>query len=154
MRKILATASFVALAAAACGGGGSGGLGSAPQTTVAASAPSAPTTQAADTDGGGSVTSNTIPADFPMPIAAGANVTLVIANDVLSEPDYLVQYDVASSTAEELMALYRDFYTQQGMEILEDGLSLLAQSDAHFSAADLGKNGDVISVSLSWAPTS
>ncbi len=177
MKKLLSAMMLLSLLASACGGGSSAdNAPSAAEQTGSGSTSSAvnpsPTSDTSSSGAGanltgttlkvtgtnasgvaeGITTGETVPDGFPMPMPSGANVTFVVEGQGLSEPNYVVQYNVDASRLDELIALYTDFLDQQGMTFFGDSTSFGGESSTHLAGISILDSGATLDITLNWAP--
>ncbi len=166
MKKLLAAMLLVSLVASACSGGSSGDgessaaesqppTSAAPSTSVGTE-PTGTTLKVTGTNASGVTegitTGETVPDGFPMPMPNGANVTFVVEGQGLSEPNYVVQYNVDSSRLDEITALYTDFLDRQGMTFFGDNTSFGGESSTHLAGISILDTGSSLDITLNWAP--
>lgn len=94
-----------------------------------------------------------IPDDFPMPIPEGAEVVHVSSIDTSAGSSTSVTVEIDPAETPQVIALYEQWYADQGLETMSSETMVIADSDSVASLVQITDYGDYAEVILTWSPT-
>lgn len=97
--------------------------------------------------------SSEIPDDFPMPIPEGAEVVNVSSIDTSAGSSTSVTVEIDPAETPAVIALYEQWYADQGLETMSSETMVIADSDSVASLVQITDYGDYAEVILTWSPT-
>jgi len=94
-----------------------------------------------------------VPADFPMPIPDGAEVTNVSTIDTPEGSSTFVTFEIDPGDTADVLEMYKTWFADQGMEVTSAEGMVIGGSDTVASFVQVADNGTYAEVIITWSPT-
>ncbi|MBK5266226.1 MAG: hypothetical protein JJE47_02220 [Acidimicrobiia bacterium] len=94
-----------------------------------------------------------VPADFPMPIPDGSEVTFVSTFDTPEGASTSVTVQIDPSDTASVLEMYKTWFADQGMEVTSAEGMVIGGSETVASLVQIADYGTYAEVILTWSPT-